>query len=180
MFEHVLWQPKYGPRSTWLKLDAASFNQVLRTTQRKFVKEMNLGQVGGLELWPVSRQLNTRVQGIALNEALLENLFMILVSVLNKIPIFVIGKPGSSKSLAMNLIQSNLNGDASDTKFLRSLPAVEVFSYQCSPLSTSQGIEQAFEAADRYQSEAQNTVVVVLLDEVGLAEQSPHLPLKVS
>ena len=98
---------------------------------------------------------------------------------LNKIPIFVIGKPGSSKSLAVSLIQSNLNGDASANAFLRSLPAVEVFSYQCSPLSTSEGIEQAFERAQRYKLEAGNTVVVVLLDEVGLAEQSPHLPLKV-
>lgn len=56
---------------------------------------------------------------------------------------------------------------------------MEVFSYQCSPLSTSGGIEQAFESARRYRREAPNTFVVVLLDEVGLAEQSPHLPLKV-
>ena len=118
-------------------------------------------------------------EGIALNEALCENLFMMLVSVLNQIPIFVIGKPGSSKSLAMELIQSNLQGDASANEFLQSLPAVAVFSYQCSPLSTSAGIEQAFETARRYRREAPNTVVVVLLDEVGLAEQSPHLPLKV-
>ena len=100
-------------------------------------------------------------------------------SILNQIPIFVIGKPGSSKSLAMGLVQSNLNGDASEHPFLKTLPAVEVFSYQCSPLSTSQGIEQAFESSRRYRREAENTVVVVLLDEVGLAEQSPHLPLKV-
>lgn len=31
----------------------------------------------------------------------------------------------------------------------------------------------------RYKREAPNSCVVVLLDEVGLAEQSPHLPLKV-
>lgn len=149
------------PKCTWLNLDARSFIQVLEETQREFVSVMNLGE------------------GIALNEALCENLFMILCSILNQIPIFVIGKPGSSKSLAMGLVQSNLNGDASDHPFLKTLPAVEVFSYQCSPLSTSQGIEQAFESSRRYRREAENTVVVVLLDEVGLAEQSPHLPLKV-
>jgi hypothetical protein len=139
----------------------ASFNSVLEETQRAFTREFNVGP------------------GIALNEALCENLFMILVSVLNQIPIFVIGKPGSSKSLAMGLVQSNLNGSASETPFLRSLPAVEVFPYQCSPLSTSAGIELAFASAQRYRREAPGTVVVVLLDEVGLAEQSPHLPLKV-
>lgn len=152
---------QFGPRAAWLKIDATSFATVLYEAQKEFVINMNLGE------------------GIALNEALLENLFMILISILNHIPIFVIGKPGSSKSLAMNLIQQNLNGDASDNEFLRSLPAVEVFSYQCSPLSTSQGIEQAFEGAVRYKHESPNTNTVVLLDEVGLAEQSPHLPLKV-
>ncbi|KNC55646.1 uncharacterized protein AMSG_01915 [Thecamonas trahens ATCC 50062] len=148
-------------QAKWLKLDANAFATVLDETQRAFVSHMKLGD------------------GIALNEALCENLFMILVSVLNSIPIFVVGKPGSSKSLAMELVQANLNGDASENAFLRSLPAVEVFSYQCSPLSTSDGIEAAFETARRYKREAPNTVVVVLLDEVGLAEQSPHLPLKV-
>lgn len=132
----------------WLNLDYSSFVSILEETQREFVSMMNLGD------------------GIALNEALCENLFMILCSVLNQIPIFVIGKPGSSKSLAMGLIQSNLNGEASDNEFLRSLPAVEVFSYQCSPLSTSSGIEQVFESARRYKREAPNTVVVILLDEV--------------
>jgi hypothetical protein len=90
-----------------------------------------------------------------------------------------IGKPGTSKSLAVELVQTNLQGKASENDFLRALPAVQTFSYQCSPLSTSEGIEQAFQSARRYKIEAPNTVVVVLLDEVGLAEQSPHLPLKV-
>lgn len=119
-------------RCAWLNLEAVAFYTILEDTQRDFVQQFSLGE------------------GIALNEAILENLFMILISVLNEIPIFVIGKPGSSKSLAMGLIQSNLNGDASDNDFLRSLPAVEVFPYQCSPLSTSAGIEQAFESARRY------------------------------
>jgi hypothetical protein len=46
-------------------------------------------------------------------------------------------------------------------------------------LSDSQGIEQTFQHAIRYQANTANTLVVVLLDEVGLAEQSLNLPLKV-
>lgn len=145
----------------WLDLSSTSFMQEVERVQTYFVSNMKVGD------------------GIARNEALCENLFMILVSVLNKVPIFVIGVPGSSKSLAMRLIQSNLRGSASSNEFLRKLPAVEVFPYQCSPQSTSQGIEQVFGSANRVAAEAQNTVVVVLLDEVGLAEYSPHLPLKV-
>jgi hypothetical protein len=155
-------QPEYGPRCTWLELeDPRAFQTVVFDVQKQFVKHLKISD------------------GIALNEALLENLFMILVSILNRIPIFIIGKPGSSKSLAMELVQSNLNGEASESAFLKTLPAVEVFSYQCSPLSTSEGIQAAFETAARYKREAPNSCVVVLLDEVGLAEQSPHLPLKV-
>lgn len=105
--------------------------------------------------------------------------FVLTFPAFYQIPIFIIGKPGTSKSLAMELVQTNLQGKASGNDFLRSLPAVQKFSYQCSPLSTSGGIEQAFESARRYKREAPNTIVVVLLDEVGLAEQSPHLPLKV-
>ena len=91
----------------WLQLEVTGFETTLHETQRHFTREFNVGE------------------RIALNEALCENLFMILVSTLNQIPIFVVGKPGSSKSLAMGLIQQNLNGSASDTPFLRSLPAVE-------------------------------------------------------
>ena len=144
-----------------LTLPPSPQSKVIEDVQRSFVEQMK---------FPA---------GIALNEALCENVFMMLVSVLNQIPIFIIGKPGTSKSLAMELVQTNLQGKASGNDFLRSLPAVQKFSYQCSPLSTSQGIEQAFESARRYKMEAPNTIVVVLLDEVGLAEQSPHLPLKV-
>eukprot|EP00468_Gymnochlora_sp_CCMP2014_P001514 CAMPEP_0167741726 /NCGR_PEP_ID=MMETSP0110_2-20121227/1016_1 /TAXON_ID=629695 /ORGANISM="Gymnochlora sp., Strain CCMP2014" /LENGTH=5340 /DNA_ID=CAMNT_0007625809 /DNA_START=69 /DNA_END=16091 /DNA_ORIENTATION=- len=154
-------EPYYGPRCQWLELNAARFSEVIDKTMRDFVEHINIPD------------------GIALNEALLENLFMIMVSILNKIPIFVVGKPGTSKSLAMGLIQANMNGEASENAFLRSLPPVDIFSYQCSPLSTSGGIEQAFQAAARYKLSAPDTICVVLLDEVGLAEQSPHLPLKV-
>ena len=53
-------------------------------------------------------------------------------------------------------------------------------SYQCSKLSTSQSIIEVFNKAKKYQMK-QNTrkyVSVVILDEVGLAEDSPDLPLK--
>jgi len=41
--------------------------------------------------------------GIALNEALMENIYVVVVSILNLLPVFVIGKPGSSKTLAMTV-----------------------------------------------------------------------------
>ena len=55
-----------------------------------------------------------------------------------------------------------------------------MFSYQCSRLSTSESLIEVFNTAKNFQ-EKQNTtkfVSVVVLEEVGLAEDSPNLPLK--
>ena len=56
-----------------------------------------------------------------------------------------------------------------------------MFSYQCSQLSTPDSVIEVFHTAKKFQ-EKQGTssyVAVVVLDEVGLAEDSPNLPLKV-
>ena len=54
-----------------------------------------------------------------------------------------------------------------------------MFSYQCSQLSTSESIIKVFDTAKGFQKEDTTTFVsVVVLDEVGLAEDSPNLPLK--
>ena len=55
-------------------------------------------------------------------------------------------------------------------------------SYQCSPLSTSEGIINTFKRCKQFQAkkDQQRYVSVVVLDEVGLAEDSPKMPLKVS
>ena len=54
-----------------------------------------------------------------------------------------------------------------------------MFSYQCSQLSTSESIIKVFDTAKSFQTEDTATFVsVVVLDEVGLAEDSPNLPLK--
>ena len=55
-----------------------------------------------------------------------------------------------------------------------------MFSYQCSQLSTPQSVIEVFNTAKRFQRNQDTTkyVSVVVLDEVGLAEDSPNLPLK--
>ena len=119
--------------------------------------------------------------GTARNSALRENVFVMLVSILNRIPIFVVGKPGCSKSLAIQLIRSNLRGKDSKDLFFKTLPHLYVVSYQGSKSSTSDGIKEIFKKASKYKSDNKNANVlpVVLLDEVGLAENSPNNPLKV-
>ena len=171
---------------------------------------------------------------IAMNQALVENLFVVIICILNKIPIFVVGKPGSSKTLTMQVIgyglhtaqlcrrvaqivmakpgscktlttqvisqlwplqlwpglaarrrprwqviASNLQGKQSPRAFWHRFPAVHMFQYQCSPMSSAAALEHQFSIAVRYQEHAASAVTVLLLDEVGLAEFSPDMPLKV-
>ena len=116
---------------------------------------------------------------IAKNAALRENVFVMLVCILNRIPIFVVGKPGCSKSLSIQLIRSNLRGQDSQDPLFKQLPQLYVVSYQGSESSTSAGIIKVFEKAQKYTSSNKDILPVVLLDEVGLAENSKYNPLKV-
>ncbi|KAK3289270.1 hypothetical protein CYMTET_3293 [Cymbomonas tetramitiformis] len=150
-------------RAGHAQLDAERVRQVMRAEQLEWVMRM--------ELPPAT----------ALNEALLENIFVLLVCVLNRLPVFLVGKPGCSKSLAFQIINSSLRGADSADSFLRTLPQLYVLSYQGSEDSRSEGIERVFDSAKRYaqKNDAGEVLPVVLLDEVGLAEVSPHNPLKV-
>jgi len=56
---------------------------------------------------------------IAKNAALRENVFMMAICIELWIPLFLVGKPGSSKSLAKSIVQSSMQGAASNSELLR-------------------------------------------------------------
>ncbi|CAG8507631.1 2484_t:CDS:2, partial [Racocetra fulgida] len=112
-------------------------------------------QIGDLFQITISKEQNMYIkkmqlpEGTALNEALQENILVMIVC-----------------------------ADSSDPYF-QTLPQVFIIPYQGSTSSTSEGIEKIFETAKNYQSIStkENPVkAVVFLDE---AETSPHNPLKV-
>lgn len=88
-------------------------------------------------------------------------------------------QPGSSKTLAIKRIEANLRGRDSKDNFFKLLNEIKIVSYQGSVSSTSEGVLLAFSKAKSYADASDNTTVVVLIDEVGLAEMSPANPLKV-
>lgn len=53
-----------------------------------------------------------------------------LVCILNYIPLFVVGKPGASKSLSANILAASMRGAASASEFLRRFPAIELMRHQ--------------------------------------------------
>ena len=120
--------------------------------------------------------------GIAKNEALRENVFAMLVCIVNKIPIFVCGKPGCSKTLAIQLILANLRGKNSQDEFFKILPEVTKVYFQGSLTCKSESIIKAFQKADKFLTHSkadEKMLPVIVFDEIGLAEVSPHNPLKV-
>ena len=63
-------------------------------------------------------------ENIAKNEALCENIFMIVICIELRIPLFIVGKPGSSKSLAKTIIQDNMQGSSSRSPLFRNFKEV--------------------------------------------------------
>lgn len=65
---------------------------------------------------------------IARNAALRENVFMMAVCVELRIPLFLVGKPGSSKSLAKSIISESMKGKKSNKPLLNHFKEVSVES----------------------------------------------------
>lgn len=97
-----------------------------------------------------------------------------------RIPLFLVGKPGSSKSLAKTVVADAMQRQASHCDLFKKLKEVHMVSFQCSPHSSPEGIIGTFRNCARFQKDKnlEEYVSVVVLDEIGLAEDSPQMPLK--
>ena len=123
-------------------------------------------------------------KGIAKNRALLDNVFSLFVAINNKVPIFIVGKPGCSKSLSVQLINKAMKGSSSKNPLFKSLPKIILNSYQGSMGSTSEGVLKVFKLArNKYsklkEEDKKENISLIFFDEMGLAEHSPNNPLKV-
>ncbi|XP_034715873.1 E3 ubiquitin-protein ligase rnf213-beta isoform X2 [Etheostoma cragini] len=125
------------------------------------------------------QNIKTR-ETIAKNIALKENVFLMVVCIELRIPLFLVGKPGSSKSLAKTVVADAMQGQNSHFELFKELKQVHMVSFQCSPHSSPEGIIGTFKNCARFQKDKNmdEYVSVVVLDEIGLAEDSPQMPLK--
>ncbi|XP_057716646.1 E3 ubiquitin-protein ligase rnf213-alpha-like isoform X2 [Corythoichthys intestinalis] len=117
---------------------------------------------------------------IARNAALKENVFMMVICIELKIPLFLVGKPGTSKSLSKTLVADAMQSRAAHSDLFKMFKQVHLVSFQCSPHSTPDGIINIFKQCGRFQEgkDLNDYISVVVLDEIGLAEDSPKMPLK--
>ncbi|CAF2430104.1 unnamed protein product [Rotaria sp. Silwood2] len=120
-------------------------------------------------------------KGTAQNRTLRTNIFAILICTINRIPIIICGKPGCSKTSAVNIVLSNIKGKKSNDKYFQTLSDLCPVSYQGSKTCTSESIEKVFQRAKNINEikSGTNSISVIVFDEIGLAELSPYNPLKV-
>ena len=130
-------------------------------------------------------------KGIGKNNLLKENLFLLFLSVVTTIPLIIIGKPGTGKSLSAQLIYKSMKGKYSKNKFFRKYPQIIQTYFQGSESTNPEDITKLFEMAEgKYSyfykkidtkeiSKEDLPISMILFDELGLAEKSKTNPLKV-
>ena len=122
-------------------------------------------------------------KGIGKNQLLKENLFLLFLSVVTKIPLIIVGKPGTGKSLSAQLIYNSMRGNYSKSDFFKNYPEIYQIFFQGSESTSPEEVEKLFEDAKKLcensKKKNQNTLYMILFDELGLAEKSPTNPLKV-
>ena len=100
--------------------------------------------------------------GIAKNQALLDNIFSLFISINTKVPIFIVGNPGCSKSLSVKLITQAMQGRNSDNDFFKKFPKLSVFNYQGSMISTPSSVTNIFkQAGSTYTGKSTKTKITI-------------------
>jgi hypothetical protein len=126
------------------------------------------------------RKLETIPKDIALNVPFKENIFSLFICIFSRIPLFICGKPGSSKSISLKIIKDSFASQkviGGEDQFLNGFPMIYIFQYQGSKQSKEEGIVKIFNKAARKCDF--NKIGLMLFDEIGIAELSPNKPLKV-
>ena len=126
-------------------------------------------------------------KGIDKNDLLKENIFLLLASVITKIPLIIVSKPGTKKSLSAYLIYKSMIGKYSKEKFFRKFPLIIQNYFQGPEPTKPEEIGKLFEISEKKlksctsQKELKNEelpISMILFDDLGLAEKSEISPLK--
>ena len=126
-------------------------------------------------------------KGIGETELLKENLFLLFLAVVTKIPVIIVGKPGTGKSLSAQLIYNSMKGEYSKNTFFRNYPPIIQIYFQGSESTKPENVTELFKKAENLYENYKKThkkndqipIYMILFDELGLAEKSPSNPLKV-
>ena len=122
--------------------------EIVEKINQKIKKQLSFEDVIQKEKDILISKMEKKIpQGIAKNSTLKENIFSLFVCIVNKIPLIMCGKPGTSKSLSFQILYDCMKGSRSDDEFFKNYPEVLIFSYQGSKTSTSEGVQKVFNKA---------------------------------
>ena len=109
------------------------FKYIIREEEEFLLKEMEI----------------EKEPGIGLNNSLKQNIFLMFFAIYSYIPLIVVGKPGCSKSLSIQLIIRIMRGELSSSKFLKNFPTINSTGFQGSETNTPESIENIFKEAEK-------------------------------
>ena len=113
-------------------------------------------------------------KGIGKNKILLENLFALFSSINAKIPLFITGETGLSKSLSCQLLFEAMK--RKNSYLFKSLPQLIINVYQGHWKSSPSGVYAILDKAKLHRSN--RIISLVLFDKMGFTDHSPNNPLK--
>ena len=123
----------------------------LRLNDKEYRKELskklsNFLKTPENEIKRITKEMSIeKGKRIALNRALRENLFTWYNCIDNNVPLIIVGKPGTGKSLSFQILYNTLKGEYSESKMFREKGKLFRYYYQDSETSRAEGIEQVFE-----------------------------------
>ena len=112
-------------------------------------------------------------KGLGNNRSLKENVFLLFLSLGTTIPLIIIGKPGSGKSLSSHLIYKSMKGKYSTNKFFQFYPSIIQSYFQGSTSAKPEDVENIFRIAEgklesfKRQNLEDLPVSMLLFDELG-------------
>ena len=121
------------------------------------------------------------------NTLLKENVFLLFLSLNSNIPLIIIGKPGTGKSLSANLICKSMKGKYSKNKFFQFFPEIIQTYFQGSESTQPEDVENLLDKAEKKLlffkekniKKEELPISMILFDDLGFSERSKSNPLKV-
>ena len=170
----------------YLRLNEKEYRRDLAKILDKYYDKSTFLTLPEYEIKKITKQMMIeKNKGIALNRALRENLFTCFTCIINNVPLIIVGKPGTGKSLSFQILYNSMQGKYSENNLFKDKGKLYRFYYQGSETSTAEGIKQVFDKAlttknEKKEEDDDNKIIpLVFFDEMGLAERSSNNPLKV-
>ena len=170
----------------YLRLNEKEYRKDLAQILDKYYDKSTFLTLPEYEIKKITKQMMIeKNKGIALNRALRENLFTCFTCIINNVPLIIVGKPGTGKSLSFQILYNSMQGKYSENNLFKDKGKLYRFYYQGSETSTAEGIKQVFDKAlatknEKKEEDDDNKIIpLVFFDEMGLAERSSNNPLKV-